>query len=195
MSKSHTKETPGRVPSVSQGFGVATAPGTVRLERRLPGPIERIWAYLTDPELRGRWLATGAMEPRVGGRVELHFEHARLSDAIEVVPAKYRGQEISEVAGRVVRWEPPRVLAYTWGESRGGDSEVTFELSAQDDEVLLVVTHRRLASREETIGVAAGWHTHLGILIDHLAGRPPQGFWEVHMRLEAEYERRLENRL
>ena len=23
-------------------------PGTVRLERLLPGPVERVWAYLTD---------------------------------------------------------------------------------------------------------------------------------------------------
>ncbi len=33
-------------------YGVVTAPGTVRIQRLLPGPIERIWAYLTDGELR-----------------------------------------------------------------------------------------------------------------------------------------------
>jgi uncharacterized protein YndB with AHSA1/START domain len=191
MSKSHAKETSGRGPSASQEFGVATAPDTVRLERRLPGPVERIWAYLTDSELRGKWLATGAMEPRVGGRVELHFEHARLSEVIESVPAKYAGQEVSDVAGRVVRWEPPRVLAYTWGESHGGESEVTFELTPLGDEVQLVVTHRRLANRDQMTSVAAGWHAHLGILIDHRAGRPPKGFWETHTHLEAEYDRRL----
>jgi len=191
MTKHEEKAVSARESSVSQDFGAATAPDTVRLVRRLPGPVERVWAYLTDPELRGKWLASGAMEPRVGGRVELHFEHARLSNVIEQVPDKYRGQEISDVTGRVVRWEPPRVLAYTWGESRGGESEVTFELSPRDDDVQLVVMHRRLANRKEMTGVAAGWHTHLGILIDHLAGRPPQGFWEVHMRLEDEYERRL----
>ena len=26
------------------------APGEIRIMRTLPGPIERIWTYLTDPE-------------------------------------------------------------------------------------------------------------------------------------------------
>jgi hypothetical protein len=39
--------------------------------------------------------------------------------------------------------------------------------------------------------VAGGWHTHLGILVDHLNGRTPQPFWTTHARLEAEYERRI----
>ena len=32
--------------------GVVTAPGTLRMERLLPGPIERVWAYITEPEKR-----------------------------------------------------------------------------------------------------------------------------------------------
>jgi uncharacterized protein YndB with AHSA1/START domain len=60
-------------------FGTFTKPGTVRLERLLPGPIERIWAYLTEPDKRAVWLAGGPMELRVGGRVELQFHHADLS--------------------------------------------------------------------------------------------------------------------
>jgi hypothetical protein len=50
--------------------GTATGPGELRIERWLPGPAERIWAYLTDSEKRGAWLAPGEMELRVGGRVE-----------------------------------------------------------------------------------------------------------------------------
>jgi hypothetical protein len=45
------------------------------------------------------------------------------------------------------RWDPPRVLAYTRGESRGGESEVTFELTPRGMDVALVITHRRLAGR------------------------------------------------
>jgi uncharacterized protein YndB with AHSA1/START domain len=191
MSKAQLKQDHVHATLDTHDYGVVTAPGTLRLQRLLPGPIERIWSYLTDSELRGTWLATGAMEARVGGRVELHFEHARLSEATEDVPAKYRGQEVCDFAGRVVRWEPPRVLAYTWGESRGGESEVTFELTPRGKDVFMVVTHRGLVSRDEMTGVAAGWHAHLGILIDHLAGSAPQGFWAVHTRLEAEYDRRL----
>lgn len=37
----------------------------------------------------------------------------------------------------------------------------------------------------------SGWHTHLGILIDHLNGKIPPQFWSTHARWEAEYEKRL----
>ncbi len=174
-------------------YGVATEAGTVRLERLLPGPIERAWAYLTEPEKRGKWLATGPMELRIGGRVELKFRHADLSPHKEPVPEKYRKyEECGSVNGRVTRCDPPRLLAYTWGGGPGEDSEVTFELSPRaDGGVLLVVTHRRLPDRATMASVAAGWHTHLGILIDHLSGRVPRGFWSAHAELEAEYESRL----
>ena len=33
-------------------MGTSTEPGTVRLERLLPGPIERAWAYLTESDKR-----------------------------------------------------------------------------------------------------------------------------------------------
>jgi uncharacterized protein YndB with AHSA1/START domain len=184
------QETRHEVPA-EQPYGVVTEAGTLRLERVLPGPIQRIWAYLTESDKRGKWLATGEMEPRVGGRVDLHFEHARLTNVAEVVPAKYQGQEVCDFTGRISRWDPPRVLAYTWSESRGGESEVTFELTPRGKDVALAITHRRLADRDEMISVAAGWHAHLGTLIDHLAGRMPKSFWAAHTQLEEEYERRL----
>jgi len=31
------------------------APATMRLERLLPGPVERVWAYLTESEKRAAW--------------------------------------------------------------------------------------------------------------------------------------------
>ena len=60
-------------------YGVATEPGTVRLERVLPGPIERVWKYLTDSDLRAKWLASGDMDLQVGGRTELRFRNSELS--------------------------------------------------------------------------------------------------------------------
>jgi hypothetical protein len=53
----------------------------------------------------------------------------------------------------------------------------------------LVLTHRQLPDEKEVqLGVGAGWHTHLGILIDLLEGNTPRGFCKVHMSLEKEYE-------
>ncbi len=38
-----------------------TNPTTLTVERTLPGPIERVWAYLTEPDKRARWLGGGAL--------------------------------------------------------------------------------------------------------------------------------------
>jgi uncharacterized protein YndB with AHSA1/START domain len=107
---------------------------------------------------------------------------------VEQPPDKYRKYADGvTIHGRVTRCDPPRVLSYTWGEA----SEVTFELTPQGEAVLLVLTHRRLGDRATMLSVAGGWHTHLGILIDHLNGREPRPFWSTHSRLEAEYDKRL----
>jgi uncharacterized protein YndB with AHSA1/START domain len=94
-------------------------------------------------------------------------------------------------SGRVTRCEPPHLLSFTWGDEQGDESEVTFELSSRDKEVLMVLTHRRLPNRKEMVGVASGWHVHVGVLIDQLNGREPQPFWSTLERLEAEYDKRL----
>lgn len=173
-------------------FGVVTKARTVRFQRVLPGPIERVWAHLTESEKRGKWLATGTMEPCVGGRVELNFRHADLTPHAEPAPDKYRKREDGvTIHGRVTCCDPPRLLSYTWDEESGQASEVTFELTPQGEDVLLVVTHRRLGDRATMVGVASGWHTHLGILIDRLHGVEPRPFWSTYARLEGEYERRL----
>ncbi|MFP2906047.1 SRPBCC family protein [Pyxidicoccus sp. 3LFB2] len=167
--------------------GVVPEAGTVRFQRVLPGTIERVWAYLTEPELRGRWLASGLMELHVGGRVVLQFLHSSLSPHVEPTPARFKHFENGcSLEGRVTRCEPPRLLAYTWG----GDSEVTFELTPREVDVVLVLTHRRLG-QGDMVSVASGWHTHLGILGDRLRGTEPAGFWSTHARMEAEYQERL----
>jgi uncharacterized protein YndB with AHSA1/START domain len=169
-------------------YGVVTQPGTVRIQRALPGPIERVWAYLTESEKRGRWLACGDMEPRVGGQVELRFRNSELSAHRESPPEKYREHAcVSSSDGRVTAWEPPRRLGYTWS----GGSEVTFELTPREADVLLVLTHRRLEQRDTMLSVSAGWHAHLDILGDQLAEREPRPFWSTHARLEEEYAARI----
>ena len=52
-----------------------TNPTTLTVERTLPGPIERVWAYLTEPDKRARWLGGGALGQFVGGAVEIHFHN------------------------------------------------------------------------------------------------------------------------
>src|SRR5260370_20625695 len=100
-------------------YGVITGPDTVRFERLLPGPIERVWACLTDSEKRGQWLASGEMEPRVGGAVVLRFENARLSPVGTPVPEKFKKYDrVVTSPQRVTRFEPPRFLGLTWGDEK-----------------------------------------------------------------------------
>lgn len=175
-------------------YGSMIEPGTIQFERLLSGPIERVWDYLTKSELKGKWLAAGEVEPRVGGKVELHFKHNNLSETDDPIPEKYKNMEDGAYfEGKVTKWEPPRLLSYTWGEDTGAESEVTYELIPKDDNVVLLrLTHRKLGDdRDMLIGVGAGWHTHLGILADRLEGKNPKGFWSVHNKMEKAYAQRI----
>lgn len=182
---------PKEVQDKQEPYGVVTGPGEVRIERVLPGPIERVWAYLTESEKRGKWFAAGPMELKPGGKLELVFHNSELSPHKEPTPEKYRKYEGFKSTGHVTRCEPPRVLTFLWDEEKGPPSEVTFELSPRGKEVLLVLTHRRLVTRGNMVGVSGGWHIHLAILTDILSGREPRPFWSNHAKLEAEYEKRI----
>jgi uncharacterized protein YndB with AHSA1/START domain len=176
--------------------GIFPEPGTIRFERLLPGPAERIWDYLTKSELKAKWLSAGDVEPRVGGKVEFRFRHSDLSEADDPIPEKYKHMEDGTYfEGRVTAWDPPRLLRYTWGEETGEVSEVTYELiPATDNKVLLRLTHRLLGDDPDVlISVASGWHTHLGILIDRLENKEPEGFWSVHNRMEEVYKKQIQN--
>jgi len=165
-------------------------PGEIRLMRTLPGPIERLWQYLTDPEKRSRWFAGGPMELRAGGKMELVFQHKKIAPN-EVPPPEHA--EMHEhgwkMPGTVLRCEPPRVLSYTFDEN----SDVTFELIPQDQEdksVLLILTHRARGEDIKSLsGYASGWHVHFTILLALLEHTTPPPFWATHRKLKAEYEK------
>lgn len=166
-------------------YGVQTAPATVQMQRLLPGPIERVWAYLTESDLRRRWLAKGDMELKPGGKVELTWRNDELTGHAETRPEGFPAEHTME--STVTQVEAPRLLAFGWNNG----SDVTFELEAKGGEVLLTVTHRRLSGRDGMLGVSAGWHAHLDVLADRLAGRAPTPFWPAWSRLRAEYDARL----
>ncbi|NNE04363.1 MAG: SRPBCC family protein [Xanthomonadales bacterium] len=168
---------------------------TVRFERMLPGPIERVWRYIVDSDKRRRWLCAGDIGPGDGGHVDMHFHNETLSDAPDIeVPEKYRDMPNEmRFAGNVTRWDPPNAVSHTWDFNDEESSEVCYELEAVGDQVRLVLTHRRLESNDTVLSVSGGWHTHLDILADVLEGREPRAFWKAHAANEAEYEKRLGN--
>jgi uncharacterized protein YndB with AHSA1/START domain len=171
-------------------YAELTNPDTLRFERLLPGPIERVWAYLTESDKRAQWLASGVMEPRVGACAVLHFDHSTLSKEVAAPPERFKNKGCGDTPRSVTVWNPPHILALTWGNA-DEPSEVTFELTPQQDKVLLVLTHRRLVNRDTRLGVAAGWHAHLNILKDRLDGREPEAFWKTFGALDADYAKRL----
>jgi uncharacterized protein YndB with AHSA1/START domain len=166
-------------------YGALTEPTTLEIQRLLPGPIERIWAYLTKSEMRRKWLAAGDMEMRVGALFELVWRNDELSDPPGERPPGF--SEEFRLGSRITELDPPRKLAITWD----GSGEVSFKLEPKGDRVLLTVTHRRLPNRATLLKVSAGWHMHLDILVARAAHKEPEPFWDGWRRLEKEYDHRL----
>ena len=171
-------------------YGTAIEPATIRFERLLPGPIERVWEYLTDSDKRGLWFAAGKMDPRPGGEVAFTFDNASLSPDKTPPPEKYKGRGHTTTHHRVIDFVPPRLLSITWGDQTN-PSEVKFELTPEGNRVRLVLTHRRLANHSQRVNVGAGWHAHLTILSDVLEGRTPPAFWTLYANLEDHYEKNV----
>ncbi len=166
-------------------YGVLTEPDTLKIQRLLPGPVERVWDYLTQSDLRRQWLAAGEMELMVGAPVELVWRNDELTD-----PPGQRPPDSSEehrMQSRITELDPPKKIAFTWADS----GDVSIELSSIGTKVLLTLTHRRLPDRPTLLGVSAGWHLHLDILVARVTGEEPEPFWDGWNRLRAEYEERI----
>ncbi len=129
----------------------------VRFWRRLPGPIERVFAHLTEPQRVSGWYDPGStIEARQGGAVSLNGGH---------------------IKGVVTQWRPPVKFAHTWNVFGAGEtispypeSYLTLELVTEGGQVGLTLTHLPVLERFETQN-AMGWATFLDILEDTLAGR------------------------
>jgi uncharacterized protein YndB with AHSA1/START domain len=166
-------------------YGVLTEPATLKIERLLPGPIERVWAYLTQSDMRRQWLAAGKMEMKVGAPVEFVWRNDELSSSPGQRPEGF--PEEQRMQSRITEVDPPRRIAFTWS----GSGDVSFELTPKGKDVLLTVIHRRLPDRATLLMVAGGWHMHLDILVARATGKEPQPFWDGWSRLHKEYDRRI----
>jgi uncharacterized protein YndB with AHSA1/START domain len=166
-------------------FGVLTEPATLTIQRLLPGPIERVWAYLTEGELRRQWLAAGPMEMRVGAPFEFVWRNNELTDPPGQRPPGFADEH--RMQSRIIELDPPRKLAIAWQ----GSGDVSFELAAKGGEVLLTLIHRRLPDRAMMLKVAPGWHMHLDILVARATGKAPAPFWDGWSRLQKEYAVRI----
>ena len=121
----------------------------VRFERKLPGPLARVWQHLTVPSKLSGWFGEDStIEPREGGSVRLMGGHVR---------------------GVVTQWKPHRRFTHTWNVFSGDEEQsaypesyLTLELSERGHDVSLTLTHLPILERFEKQN-AMGWHTFLDI--------------------------------
>jgi uncharacterized protein YndB with AHSA1/START domain len=123
---------------------------TLRFERNLAHPIDKVWRCLTEPEHRDAWWPS---------RIE--------GDLIPGGDLRFVGDPNlpeHDFTGRCLAIEPPHLLELLWG-----DDTVRIELAADGDRTRMVfldsLHDRRHAARD-----GSGWHECLDHLHAHLDG-------------------------
>ena len=166
-------------------YGELIEPMTLKIQRLLPGPVDRVWAYLTESELRRQWLASGQMQMKTDTPFTFTWRNDDLSDPPGRRPDGFSAEHSLE--SRILDLDSNRKLTIAWNAG-----EVSFELEPAGDKVLLTVTHRRAPDRATLLNVSAGWHTHLDVLATKLSGKPQTAsFWDAWSKLKADYDKRL----
>src|SRR3954447_15529742 len=154
------------------------APDAIRLERMLDAPVETVWRYLTEAELRQRWFMGGTDATGVG-EFDLVVNHDRLSDDANVpYPESYTAFKGAVWAEKVLRFEPPRVLETTFQSGKNGT--VSYELFPEGERTRLVLTHSGITSGTGAQDFGTGWNSHLTVLEERLAGRGVPHFLALH---------------
>ena len=156
------------------------APDAIRLERLLDAPVETVWRYLTEAELRRMWFM-GGTDATAGGEFDLLVDHDNLSVEKNVAYpegyAQFKGTVWTE---KVMRFEPPRLLETTFQGGKNGT--VTYELFPDGGKTRLVLTHSGITSDTGFQNFGGGWNSHLTVLEERLAGRGIANFWALHAK-------------
>jgi uncharacterized protein YndB with AHSA1/START domain len=141
-----------------------TAPAThsLRIERLIAAPPERVFDYWTKAELLAKWLAPGEMVC-VDSETDL-----QPGGAWYVTMREPNGRTVT-AKGIYLDIEPPRRLSFTWGSDDNGcapgmESEVEILLSAAPGGTRLVLTHTKFESVEQRNRHQTGW----GMCLDKL---------------------------
>ena len=108
---------------------------------------EKLWLALTDGDFTERYW----------------FGH-RVASAWEIgSPYKFSKQDKTTIAGKVLAFEPPKRLSYTWDNQKADlkherSSRVTFDIEPRGKVVKLTVTHDNLDESGKTLrDISGGW--------------------------------------
>lgn len=132
--------------SVSHGRHVLT------MERHFDHPVEKVWRAITEPAELGYWFPS---------RVE--------TDLKEGGAIRFIGDGPS-MEGTIVEYDPPRVFAYTWG-----DSTLRFQLEVEDGPRGQGCRMRFAHTFDDVVSgasFAAGWTLCFANLTRRLDGEP-----------------------
>ena len=126
----------------------------VVIERTFNAPIAKVWRAITDvDQMRAWYFDLKEFKPEVGFEFEFSVEHEGMT--------YHHLCRITEVV-------PQKKIAYTWRyKGEPGDSLVTFELFAEDDNTRVKLTHTGIETFPKTPAYARknfeqGWTAIIG---------------------------------
>lgn len=119
----------------------------------LTHPPEKVWQALSDPVSLRAWFPN-----------ELHGDRSEGAPLRFTFPGK--GDQ-GAFEGQMRTWDPPRALAFRWGED-----ELRFELNPEADGTRLTLVDT-IDDVSRAARDAAGWHECLDRLQAHLDGQTP----------------------
>ncbi|MGI8868288.1 MAG: SRPBCC family protein [Mycobacteriales bacterium] len=126
----------------------------VRFERTYAAPVDRVWRAVSTPAGLEHWFPSAVeIEARPGGVIRF------IGDP-----------NVDDREGTVVEFEPPRRLAFTWG-----DNVLHISVEALADSRTRLVLIDVLGERGEAARNAAGWTVCLAELDKGIAGTPGEG--------------------
>ena len=129
-------------------------------ERRLPFPVDTVWAAITDPAERRMWFGETTLDAREGGVIDM------MPDGPSLPPERTR------MTGRILVWDPPHVFEHEWKQPIVDDGVVRYELVADGENTVLRFSHRGLGIGHAR-GFRGGTQAYLDRLAAHLDGDTP----------------------
>lgn len=139
---------------------------SLRFERELGHPPERVWRALTESDQLRHWMPCDIVGPReAGADIVVPFW--------DDVAEKYAIEE-PILSGRIVTWDPYETFAWEWD-----DELLTYELEPSRSGTRLVLVVRLGTKGPGADKVGAGYHTCLDQLVALVETDDPPPFIEA----------------
>ena len=139
----------------------------VVIERTFNAPIAKVWRAITDvDQMRAWYFDLKEFKPEVGFEFEFSVEH--------------EGMTYHHLC-RVTEVVPEKKIAYTWRyKGEPGDSLVTLELFAEDDNTRVKLTHTGIETFPKTPAYArknfeSGWTAIIGTELKQFVEQSKKG--------------------